>query len=85
MDLDILFVSTEAGELVMKEGSQLIDRLAFKFNKNLEAVLIQTIDKILERNRMDILSLKKMKVNGLLKPESLSYQIAETFIKALKS
>ncbi len=85
MELSVNFFSHEAGELVVKKGGAIIDRLPFNFNRNLEAVLIQGIDKILERNRMDLLSLKKMKVEGVLKSESLSHQLAATFIKALKS
>ncbi|MDO8495798.1 MAG: hypothetical protein Q7S32_04810 [bacterium] len=69
----------------MKKGKKVLDKLSFVFERNLDAVLIEGIDKLLERNKMVISSLKKMKIEGQIGKESLSYQIATAFIKALKS
>lgn len=85
MNIDIILKKQERGELVVKRGEKIVGRQFFKFNKNLEEVLITGIDKILEKNRMDLLSLKSIKVGGELGSESLSYQLAKTFIKAFKS
>lgn len=85
MELKVLFRDHCSGELVVKNKRTVIDRFPFEFDRNLEEALIVSIDKILERNTMDVLSLKSMKVGGNIGSESLSYQIATSFIKALKS
>lgn len=85
MDIDIVLKNEGVGELVVKKAGKIVERQSFKFNRNLEEVLITGIDKILERNKMGVSSLKKMKVKGELRTESLTCQLARTFVKALVS
>jgi hypothetical protein len=85
MELAIHFQDHRLGELIVRKGQITLDRWPFVFERNLGEVLIEGIDKVLERNKMEVLSLKKMKIEGQVGKESLSYQIGTAFIKALKS
>lgn len=85
-------------ELKLQDGKKLIDSLTFDFEANLDSVLISAVDKILERNRIDTLSLKRatrespngavafmaIKVLGNIEKTSSAYGIAQTFIEAIK-
>lgn len=83
MILELNFKNKKIVSLILKDGQKIIDHADFKFERNLDEVLIASIDKILEKNNMDILSLKKGKITGKLERNSLSRQVAKTFIKGL--
>ena len=85
MDLIINFKDRGKVELQLKRGRVLIDTLTFDFEANLDSVLISAVDKILERNRIETLSLKTVKVAGEVDKFSSAYKIAQTFIEAIKS
>jgi len=79
--------------LELRKRGKLIDTLTFEFEANLDTVLIAAVDKILERNRIETLSLKMVKVMVSAKGGSASggeksssaYKIAQTFIEAIKA
>lgn len=83
MILELNFKNKNIVSLILKGGQKVIDRADFEFDRNLDEVLIVSIDKILEKNNMDILSLKKAKITGKSEKNSLSHQVAKTFIKGL--
>lgn len=84
MELDICLLGSGRGELIVREGKGAVDRQLFEFNHNLETVLLLGIDKILERNKIRLTSFKKIRIEGKINLESLSYRIAQTLAKALK-
>ncbi|OGN11643.1 MAG: hypothetical protein A3C71_00840 [Candidatus Yanofskybacteria bacterium RIFCSPHIGHO2_02_FULL_43_15c] len=81
--LEIVFEKTNSISLVIKRGTRTIDRAGLSFERNLEQVLIVGLDKILNKNRMSLLSLKRVRITGKVRKDSLSYQIAQAFKKAL--
>lgn len=60
-----------------------MDRAGFCWERNLEEVLIESIDKILERNKMNLLTLKIVEWGGKLDKRGLTYQLVSSFKKAL--
>lgn len=70
--------------LELRDGKRLIDTLTFSFEANLDKVLIEAVDKILKRNRIDKLSLKTIRASGSVNPNSSAHKIALTFIEAWK-
>lgn len=83
MVLEVFFESHNKVSLILKNGPKVIDQADFEFNRNLEQVLIAGLDKILNKNKMSLLSLKRVRIAGKIKKDSLSYQIAQVFKKAL--
>lgn len=49
-----------------------------------DTLLVTSIDKILKKNRMDILSLSEVEVGGNANESSSAYQIVQTVVKAIK-
>lgn len=84
MRLVICFNDVRSGEIFMKKRGRIIDQLAFHLDRNLERVLIDSIDKILERNKINLFTLKIIKLGGKLDRQSLAYQLVSSFKKALK-
>lgn len=83
MILELLFKNPNLISFVLKKNNQPIDRLGFKFDRNLETVLISGLDKILNKNKMFLSSLKTVKIMGDIKKDMLSFQITQSFKKAL--
>lgn len=83
MQLVIHFSDARAGEVTLRKGKRIIDRAGFCLERNLEEVLIESIDKILERNKMDLFTLKIGKGGGKLDEQGLTYQLVSSFQKAL--
>jgi len=83
MILEIFFENNNLVSLIFKEGSKIVDRADFEFNRNLEQILISGLDKILNKNRMSLSSLKRVRIAGKVRKDGLSYQIAQAFKKAL--
>jgi len=57
----------------------------FSFDSDLDTVLIESIDKVLKRNRIVTTSLKEVKIVGDVNPNSSAYKIAQTWIEAVKT
>ena len=83
MTLEIFFEIHNQVSLIIKNGLKDIDRVDFEFNRNLEHVLISGLDKVLNKNKMSLLSLKRVRITGKVSKNSLSYLIAQAFKKAL--
>lgn len=83
MTLEIFFEKPNFVSLIIKKGSKTIDRADFEFERNLEQVLISGLDKILNKNKMSLSSLKMVRIAGKANKDGLSYQIAQAFKKAL--
>ena len=81
--LEIRFEQHNRVSLLVKNNTKVIDQADFSFERNLEQVLIAGLDKILNKNKMSLLSLKRVRITGKVRKDSLSYQIAQAFKKAL--
>ena len=69
--------------MILKEKQKTIDTLDLEFDRNLDTILISGLDKILNKNKMSLSSLKRVRIAGEIRKDSLSYQIAQSFKKAL--
>ena len=83
MILELVFKNHHIVSLVLKKGKDVIEEIDFEFNRNLEHVLISGLDKILNKNKMSLSSLKRVRIAGEIGKDTLSYQIAQSFKKAL--
>ena len=83
MILEIFFKNRNLVSLILKDRQKTVDTIDLEFDRNLETVLITGLDKILNKNKMSLLSLKMVRIAGKIKKDSLSYQIAQAFKKAL--
>ena len=82
---NIHFTGFKQVRLELFQGDQEIDAVDFGFDSNLDTVLIQSVDKILKRNRITTSSLTEVKVVGDVDPNSSAYKIAQTWIEAVKA
>lgn len=83
--LTISFIGHKHIQLQLNADGQQVDAVDFSFDSNLDTVLIETVDKLLKKNRITILSLREITVAGEVDPNSSAYKIAQTFIEALKT
>lgn len=67
----------------LKEGRQTIDEENLTISQNLDTLLIRAIDKILNRNTIDRLSLKTLEISGKMRSEAVSGMILKTLKNAL--
>lgn len=70
-------------ELILKEGNKVIDRFILTADHNLDTLLIESIDKILKKNRIDSTRLKKAIIEGELDKTSSTHRIIRVCAKAL--
>ena len=83
MNLEIFFENRNFVSLILKDKQKTVDIIRLEYDRNLEAILISGLDKILNKNRMSLLSLKRVRIAGEIRKDTLSYQIAQSFKKAL--
>lgn len=74
----------QSGEMMIKKNGRIVDRLTFRLERNLEQILMAGIDKILQRHKMNLLTLKNVELRGKIDQASLTYQLALGFKKALE-
>ena len=65
-------------------GKDGVGHVDFSFDNNLETLLIDTIDKLLKKNRIDPSSLNKVRIGGVIDKNSLAYRIARTVVCAME-
>ncbi|MBI2063770.1 MAG: hypothetical protein HYT65_02130 [Candidatus Yanofskybacteria bacterium] len=68
---------------LVKNGTT-IDVVTIKYYYDLSDVLITGLDKLLERNKLDLKSLKSYKIHNDLGQDSTSYKIASAFVRGLQ-
>lgn len=85
MELLINQIERNKLRLKLKEGKQVLDTVDFAFDKNVDTLLIGSIDKFLKRNKIDILSLKTVNVSGDIDKNSSLYKVIQTWIAAVKT
>ncbi len=83
MELFISSKTNNAITLTLQHGHTIIDTVDFSFDKNLDDVLIQTIDKFLKRNRIDTFALYAITVDSGIDPVSSCAKILQTFATAV--
>ncbi len=84
MDLIINFKSIGNIALELKQDRKLIDILDFSFKADLDTVLIDTVDKFLKKNRINLLSLNRITIAGDIDKHSSAYTVVKTWISAVK-
>ena len=68
----------------LKQGRKVIDHQSLTISTNLDTLLITAIDKLLAKNRIERLSLKKAGIKGKFKPGAVSSMIIKTVVMALQ-
>ena len=81
--LQIILTQSEVTLKLVKNGTT-IDVVTIKYYHDLSDVLITGLDKFLERNKLDLKSLKSYKIRGDLGQDSTSYKIASAFVRGLQ-
>jgi len=84
-NLIINFTGHKQIRLELEQDEGRVEAVDFSFDRNLDTLLIENIDKILKRNRITALSLGAVKVAGAVDPNSSAYKIVQTWIEAIKS
>lgn len=70
--------------LTLQRGKTVVDAVDFVFDKNLDTVLIESIDKFLKRNKIDVLSLKDVRISRSIDKVSSLYKIIKTWRMAIQ-
>lgn len=81
----VIRLGSGEGTLELCHEKLTLDNLDFSFRGDLDGVLIGAVDKLLERNRIDKLSLAQGVVTGNIDETSSSYRIVQAFLEAIKS
>ena len=71
--------------LQLFQRGQLMDELIIPLDMNFDTLLVTSIDKILKRNRIDIVHLTKGTISGIVDKSSVAYGIAFTVLEALEA
>lgn len=85
MDLIIKSPALKNITLELKRSRTTVDTVDFSFDKNLDTLLIVSIDKFLKRNRIDILSLKSVRIDENIDKVSSLYKIVKAYQAAVNS
>ena len=72
-------------EVALMDGDRQVDAVDFGFDKNLDTLLIDSIDKFLKRNKIDPLSIQSVQVSPDIDKNSSLYKIVRTFQSALET
>jgi hypothetical protein len=65
--------------LILKEKKEIVDLADFVFNRNLDTLLVWSVDKFLKKNKIDGLSLTSIEVRGDVDKNSSLYRILGVF------
>ena len=87
MDKISLIFDTKHKEVIhvrLKRGRVIADELSLTISQDFDTLLIVTIDKLVERNRIDRLRIKSLDIPGKLRPGAVSSLILQTVKIALK-
>ena len=85
MNLILILKNQNKLTIQLKQGDKIIDHKPLTISQGFDTLLISSIDKILVKNKIDRLSLKTFKIQGKLKPETVSSMILSTTISGLDS
>lgn len=83
MELIINFKDQKNVELELLAEGILVDKVSLSVGPDFDDLLIGGIDKILRKNKMDIASLKIVKVAGKERFYSTAYKIAQAVVSSL--
>lgn len=82
MDLSIDFIAYKRVRLVLEDAGQEHDHKEFGFERDLDTALIEKVDKLLKRNRIDPPSLQHVSIRGDIDKNTVAYTIARTWVVA---
>ena len=84
INISITFKPDHHVLVALDAGKDSLGHVDFSFDNNLETLLIETIDKLLKKNRIDPSSLNKVRIGGVIDKNSLAYRIARTVVRAME-
>lgn len=84
INITITFKPDRHVRVALDVGKESVGHVDFSFDNNLETLLIDTIDKLLKKNRIDPSSLNKVRIGGVVDKNSLAYRIARTVVCAME-
>jgi hypothetical protein len=82
-NLEIHYLGEKKIQVLLKEGRAVMDTVDFEFDKNVDTLLLESVDKILKRNKIDITSLKNVRLVGDIDKNSSLYKIVKSFESAV--
>jgi len=85
LSLTIRFTGFKQVRLEFLRGEEPFEAVDFSFDSNLDTVLIESIDKVLKKNRITITSFREVRILGEVDQNSSAYRIAQTWIEAVKT
>ncbi len=70
-----------------EETSRLVDKLGFDYERDLSSRLIDSLDKLLKKNTLDLASIFSytLELGALISQDSTACKIGEAFIEGLKT
>lgn len=84
INISISFNPDHQVSVALDAGKDRLGHVDFSVDNNLETLLIDAIDKLLKKNRIDPSSLNKVRIGGVVDKNSLAYRIARTVVRAMK-
>ena len=80
---DISAEDSRSGELMLIKEGKVIDSAKVMVTEHLDSMLIKTLDKLLQKNRIKTLSLKTLYLSGKTSESSLSNSVFKAIKAAL--
>lgn len=82
--LRLRFINDASAEIALFNGTNLVGLERFSFNHDLDQVLLLTLDKLLLKHTMSLISFKTYQIMGRVSRCGLSYQIAKAVLSGVE-
>jgi hypothetical protein len=87
MDKIVLTIKLEKDsknvDLILKRGVSLLDRSQVLIDRHFDHFLIEGVDKLLKRNRINPMALNRVVLSGHIDKNSSSHKMATAFLQAI--
>ncbi len=83
MNLVLIIGNSNQLTIQLRLGNKVVDSEGLTIARNLDTLLIVSLDNLLARNRIDRLSLRTLKIQGKLEAEAVSGMIIRTIKSGL--
>lgn len=84
-ELTATFTGYKRLRVVLSRRGRELDRLDIAFHANLDTLLLEAVDTILKRNRIDKSSFFSCSVGGIIDKASSAYKIAKIWVAAIQA
>ena len=70
-------------DLILKRGGSLLDKSQVLIDRHFDHFLIEGVDKLLKRNRINPMALNQVVLSGHIDKNSSSHKMATAFLRAI--